>query len=136
MDLQHPLNCLTFNLQRAARNLMRGFEAAARETGLTTPQFSTLALLGELGEAGVTQIADILGTERTTMTRNLDLLARNGWITEVAAEDGRLHLWALTEAGRDRLAMARPVWAAYQAGLVDRIGDGEIRSILTTLKSL
>lgn len=136
MDLTHPFNCLTFNLQRATRSLMRGFEAAAKDSGLTAPQFTTLSLIAGYGQLGVTQIAEMLGTDRTTMTRNLDLLARKGWIAEVATEDGRLHVWTLTDAGRERLATALPVWRAFQAGLVDKIGDSECRTLLETLKTL
>jgi DNA-binding MarR family transcriptional regulator len=136
MDLKHPLNCVTFNLQRAARSLMRGLEAAAKDSGLTTPQFTTLSLLAGYGQISVTRIAEMLGTDRTTMTRNLDLLARKGWIAEVPADDGRLHVWTLTDAGRERLAIALPVWRAFQAGLVDKIGDTETRTLLETLKTL
>jgi DNA-binding MarR family transcriptional regulator len=136
MDLSHPFNCLTFNLQRATRSLMRGFEAAARDSGLTAPQFSTLSLIAGFGQISVTRIAEMMGTDRTTMTRNLDLLARKGWIAAVPAEDGRLHVWSLTDAGRDRLAIALPVWRAFQAGLVDKIGKTETRILLETLKAL
>lgn len=136
MDLMHPINCLTFNLQRATRSLMRGFEAAARDSGLTAPQFTTLSLLAGYGEVGVMQISERLGTDRTTMTRNLEVMARNGWISEVSAKDGRLHLWALTDVGRERLAVALPFWKSFQAGLVDRIGEGEVRSMLETLRSI
>jgi DNA-binding MarR family transcriptional regulator len=136
MDLTHPLNCVTFNLQRATRSLMRGFEAAAKDSGLTVPQFTTLSLLSGFGELSVTGLSERLGTDRTTMTRNLDLLARKGWIAEVAAEDGRLHVWTLTDAGRERLATALPIWRAFQAGLVDRIGADATKAMLTTLAKL
>jgi DNA-binding MarR family transcriptional regulator len=136
MDLMHPLNCLTFNLQRATRSLARGFEAAAKETGLTAPQFTTLALLDGFGEASVTQIAGKMGTDRTTMTRNLEVLARKGWIAEVASEDGRQHVWSLSDAGRRHLETAMPVWQAFQAGLVDQIGEKPTWFILETLKKL
>jgi DNA-binding MarR family transcriptional regulator len=136
MDLTHPFNCVTFNLQRAARNLVRGFEAAAKESGLTAPQFSTLSLMAGFGEVSVTQFSARMGTDRTTMTRNLQVLARKGWIAEVPAEDGRLHVWTLTEAGRERLAKALPVWQAYQAGLVEKLGEGRVRSVLEALTKL
>jgi DNA-binding MarR family transcriptional regulator len=136
MDLNHPLNCLTFNLQRASRNLVRGFEAAAKESGLTAPQFATLSLLAAYGQVQVTQLADLLGTERTTLTRNLDLLARKGWIEEVAAEDARLHLWSLTPLGRERLGAAIPVWQKYQAGLVERLSSTDAEALLAILSRL
>lgn len=136
MDLTHPFNCVTFNLQRATRSLMRGFEAAAKASGLTAPQFTTLSLMAGYGQVSVTQIADKLGTDRTTMTRNLDVLARKRWITTVVSDDNRQHVWTLTDAGKERLAVALPIWRAFQAGLVDKIGEGQVRSILETLVKL
>lgn len=136
MDLAHPFNCLTFNLQRATRSLMRGFEAAAKESGLTAPQFTTLTIIASHGSASVTQVAERLGADRTTVTRNLEVMARNGWIHEEAAEDGRLHVWTLSPDGRAKLDAAMPVWAAYQSGLVDKIGAEGVRTILTTLARL
>lgn len=136
MDLAHPFNCLTFNLQRASRSLARGFEMAAKESGLTAPQFTTLSLMAGFGEVTVTQISTRMGTDRTTMTRNLDVLSRKDWIAEVPSEDGRLHVWTLTDAGRDRLEQSLPIWQAFQSRLVDKIGSETAAALLTTLTKL
>jgi DNA-binding MarR family transcriptional regulator len=136
MEFDRPLNCLTFNLQRATRSLVRGFEEAVREAGLTAPQFTTLALLDGFGEMSVGQIAERLGTERTTMTRNLELLADKGWIAPAAAEDQRMRAYALTEAGRRRLAAAMPAWRAYQRRLVEKLGQGQAHEFVETLRKL
>lgn len=136
MDLGHPLNCLTFNLQRASRNLVRGLEEAAKATGVTAPQFTTLSLIGGFGELTVSQIADRMGTDRTTLTRNLAVMARKGWIVEAEAEDKRLSVWRLSDEGRETLAAALPIWRTFQAGLVDRIGPETATTLLTTLTKL
>jgi DNA-binding MarR family transcriptional regulator len=135
MNFNHPLNCVTFNLQRAARQAIRGFEAAARSAGLTSPQFTTLSLIAGFGSVTVTQLAELLGADRTTLTRNLDVMARKGWINGVEADDQRLHIWELTDAGRAAREAALPVWQAYQRGLVDRIGPDKAEGLLTLLKS-
>lgn len=136
MDFQQPLNCLTFNLLRAARTLVRGFEEAVKESGLTAPQFSTLALLDGFGEMTVGQIAERVGAERTTMTRNLDLLAGKGWIAPVPSEDQRLRAYAITEAGRGRLAAAMPGWRAYQKRLVAALGPEAAEALIETARKL
>jgi DNA-binding MarR family transcriptional regulator len=136
MDLTHPLNCVTFNLQRATRSVMRGFEAAAKDSGLTAPQFTTLSLISGFGEMTVTQIADRMGTDRTTLTRNLAVMARKGWISEAEAEDQRLRVWRLSDHGQEKLAAALPVWRSFQASLVDKIGPETAGAMLATLNSL
>jgi DNA-binding MarR family transcriptional regulator len=136
MDLNHPFNCLTFNLQRATRSLMRQFEQAAKDSGLTSPQFTTLSLISGFGEMSISQLAEKLGTDRTTLTRNLDLLAKKGWIAPVTAGDARLHLWKLTEAGQDTLSKAMPIWRAFQTSLVERLGSDTAAATLTALRQL
>ena len=134
MDFQHPLNCLTFNLQRASRALVRGLETAAKDSGVTAPQFTTLSLVAGFGEMTVSQLAERMGTDRTTLTRNLAVMARKGWIVEAEADDRRLSVWRLAPEGRATLDAALPVWRKFQAGLVDKIGPDAATDLLTTLK--
>ncbi len=136
MDFDHPLNCMTFNVQRAARSLVRDIEAAFKDTGLTAPQFSTLALLSGFGSQTVGQLADRLGTERTTLTRNLAVLAQKGWIAPVSSPDARLHAYDITEEGRAQLRAAMPAWRAFQQDLVARLGAEPSAALLTLLRSL
>ena len=136
MNLTHPANCLTFNLQRTTRRLMRDFEVAAKSAGLTAPQFITLALIEGFGEITITHLAERLGTDRTTMTRNLDLLSRKGWVAEAESEDARLRILKLTKAGEAKLAAALPIWTAFQTGLVENIGTETATDLLATLKKI
>jgi DNA-binding MarR family transcriptional regulator len=52
--------------------------------------------------------------DKTTVSRNLKLLERNGWISSSAASDRRKRQFTLTAAGRKRLAVAMPVWKKAQ----------------------
>jgi DNA-binding MarR family transcriptional regulator len=136
MDLLHPQACLTHGLMRAARSVARGFEAEAAGLGVTAPQFTALTRLAFMGPMTVSQIAARVDADRTTMTRNLGVMAGKGWITEGSAEDRRERVWQLTDAGRQILAQGMPVWQAWQARLVDRLGPEAATQLLATLKSL
>lgn len=136
MNLNHPLSCLIFNTQRAARALSRGFEASVKELGMSAPQFTTLSLLDGFGELTVGRLADLLGTDRTTLSRNLDVMARKGWIEEVASTDQRQRAWRLTLAGKDGLGQALELWQAFQKQAVGRIGEQSAQDLLVTLKGL
>jgi len=52
--------------------------------------------------------------DKTTMSRNLKLFERKGWITASAADDKRERRFAITAAGHARLAAARPEWKKAQ----------------------
>ena len=110
-------DCLCLNAQRAARTLARRYDAALRPAGLTSGQFAILGALNRDDPAPLTELADQLGLERTTLTRNLLLLDRAGLVrSEAGAGDRRVRAVSLTGAGRDRLTAAVPLWQAAQAG--------------------
>jgi DNA-binding MarR family transcriptional regulator len=65
----------------------------------------------------MTRLADLQGVERTTLTRNLTVLARRGLVEWVAAKDGRVRKAALTKAGNAMLHKCLPRWAAAEASV-------------------
>lgn len=113
--------CLCLHLQRAARAVARRFDEALRPLGLTNGQFSLLMALNRPQPPRLGDVAPLLAMDRTTLTANLKPLQRRG-LVGVAADDRdrrsrRLHL---TDAGRDLLVAALPVWR-HTHGQVDRL---------------
>ncbi len=103
--------CLCLHLQRAARAIGRRFDDALRPHGLTNGQFSILMSLNRPEPPRIGDVAPLLAMDRTTLTAAVKPLERRGLLEIVAdPEDGRSRRLALTEAGRDLLAAALPVW--------------------------
>jgi DNA-binding MarR family transcriptional regulator len=136
MNLNHPTTCLTSGLMRLTRALNKGFDQAAAGLGMTSSQFTTLATLSGWGEMSVGDLATALGTDRTTLTRNMGVMQARGWVALVDSQDRRARVWALTDGGRVTLNAAMPIWQSWQAGLVDRLGPGGAVRFLETLKTL
>ena len=77
-----------------------------REVGLTAGQFSTLVAVARNGTVALTPLAEELGMDRTTLTRALAPMERNGWVhTQTSAGDARVRTVELTEEGRDLLSL-------------------------------
>ncbi len=118
-----PALCLATNARLAARALTRAYDAALRPHGLRVTQFSVLvaaALAG--GRATITQIAEALGLERSSLSRALAPLERDGLVRLGPETRHRARHVHLTEAGRARLEAARPAWAAVQEQTADALG--------------
>ncbi|NWK96611.1 MarR family transcriptional regulator [Sphingobium lactosutens] len=129
-------HCLCLATQRAARSLSRRFDEAFRSLGLTSGQFSLLNALNRPQPPSVGSVAHLLAMDRTTLTANLKPLERDGLVrTEADSDDRRVRRLVLTEAGRQRLASAMPIWIAVHgeidAGLTDA---GALRSGLAALR--
>ncbi len=80
MNFDDPINCLTYNAQRIARSMGRQMEIALRPVGLTNQQFSTLTILKHFKVMSTLELADKMGVERTTMTRNLEQMRLKNWL--------------------------------------------------------
>lgn len=131
-----PQNCLTFNLQRAARRLAREMEAALEPEGLSAQQFATLTLLAGLGPQPMTKLAEHVGADRTTLTRNVNVLKRRGLLEDAAADDPRAHCLQISHAGRACLDRALPRWRAQQERTLARLGEDRAQGLLEAARLL
>lgn len=121
------------NLRRATRLITKHYNDALAPVGLTVSQYTLLVALRLLEEAGMVELAEALGTDRTTLTRNLGPLEREGWISTQPGEDRRNRRVSLTAAGRDRLRRAVPLWERAQAEAEARLGTREAARLVRTL---
>ncbi len=105
--------CLCLHVQRAARTLARRFDDALRPLDLTSGQFSLLMSLNRPAPPKMGVVASLLAMDRTTLTANLKPLERRGLLeAKVDPGDRRGRLLMLTDAGRDALRRAIPIWEA------------------------
>ena len=111
-----------FNLRRAARMVSRRYEEALRPVGLRAGQFSILIALSQQPRVPLGALAEGLGMERTTLTRNLQPMIRRGLLADAPhRNDARVRLLSLTDEGRALLKKASPLWQKAQAESFDRL---------------
>ncbi len=106
--------CLCLHVQRAARVLARRFDDVLRPFGVTNGQFSLLMSLNRPDDGPrISDLVLLLGMDRTTLTAALKVLARQGLVVSTPdPKDARAHRLRLTDAGRNVLKDALPVWRA------------------------
>ena len=97
-----------------ARVLTQLYDSRLRGADLEAPQFALLMALEKQGPFGPVELGRRYALDKTTVSRNLKLLERKGWIQSSVAEDQRKRQFILTDAGRQRLAAARPHWKKAQ----------------------
>jgi len=98
-QLARTRNCTCSALRRATRAVTAHYETHFRGSGLRGTQFTILSVLAQAGPLPMTRLADLLGVERTTLTRNLTVLARRGFVAWTGERDGRVRKALLTKAG-------------------------------------
>jgi DNA-binding MarR family transcriptional regulator len=122
-ELAATKDCHCLAARREARAITRIFEERLRRYGLRATQFSILAALSLKGATPISELADFLVVERTTLTRSATLLRQKGWIEHAPSDDAREHRLRITAAGRRKVTAALPAWREAQT-----IVDGLIRN--------
>ena len=112
-------DCYCLEARRHARAITRLYEEKLRPHGLRATQFSVLATLKLKGPSPVTELADFLVVERTTMTRGAAVMAKRGWIEPAETDDARVRAWQLTQQGKLKLKEAFPAWKEVQDSLAE-----------------
>jgi DNA-binding MarR family transcriptional regulator len=130
MNFNDPINCLTYNAQRIARSMGRQMESALRPVGLTNQQFSTLTILRHYKTMSTLELADKMGVERTTMTRNIEQMHRKDWLEPAMAEDKRVRAFQLTETGLKLQSEALPLWQEQQEIFLNSVGNNTARELV------
>jgi len=116
VDSLPDIPCACASVRRAARLVTQlyGHEMGDR---VEPSQFSLLSVLERRSGCNQASLSRALGFDKTTMSRNLRLMKKNGWIERARAEDRRERGYRLTPAGERLLAETRPGWKRAQAKL-------------------
>ena len=111
-----PCGCAT--LRRAARALTQLYEEALRPFGLRSTQFTILQALSFTGEITQGELGRILAMDSTTLTRTLEIMRRQGWITKRRGKDKREWRLQLAVNGKAQLH-------SRSSGLAEHTGSRE-----------
>jgi DNA-binding MarR family transcriptional regulator len=128
-SLAECADCLCLASRRAARIVTRGYDRALRPFGLRATQFSVLVVVSMRGPITIGALAEALGSERTTLTRNLALLEREGWVQSRAGEDARERQLTVTRKGAAIAAEALPAWRQAQRKAQALLGAAAANSL-------
>ncbi|MDE2183346.1 MAG: winged helix-turn-helix transcriptional regulator [Alphaproteobacteria bacterium] len=123
LDLLQTTQCLCLASRRAARAITRRFDKALRPHGIRATQFTLLSALKLAGPQPIGELAELIGADRTTLTRNLAVAAEQGLVALCQDEDdARAHIAAITPAGQRAVKKALPAWRLVQQELTEAMG--------------
>ena len=129
-------NCLVFNTRMAARAVTRRYDAMLRPYGVTAAQFSLLGGIRRGEGKSVSELAERNGIDRTSLTRNLDLLERMGLIVSRPAPKGNARVCDLTDEGETLVQRLVPLWVKAQAEVRELLSAEDFSTTLGVLKRL
>ncbi len=131
---EKPLGCTCFKLRKLTRAMSRLYDQHLATVGLKTTQYSVLANAARAA-LPVAELAELLGLERTTLTRNLKPLLEAGWLELKSGTDSRQRIVTITQAGRAKVKLAYVAWQRAQAEFETLMGRDTVRALHRQLET-
>lgn len=139
LDLTGTGYCAAFSFRMAARAVTRLFDAAMQESGIRSTQFALLVAVAKKQPVAIHTLSEILFIDATTLTRNLDLLRKDGLLSISPRGTMRQRFVTLTAKGESALARSLPLWRKMQDRFISNIGKKhwtELRDEMERLSGL
>ncbi|NOT12598.1 MAG: winged helix-turn-helix transcriptional regulator [Methylococcaceae bacterium] len=130
------MDCVGFNLRKATRAVTQLYDEMLRPAGIRVTQYSLLVVLKIVGPVLVTDLAEKIVMDRTTLSRNLELMEKQGLVNVVPGEDRRTRCVTITESGSAVLLEAYPLWQHAQDKIRESMGEERLQALMADLSAL
>lgn len=122
LDLTGTGYCASLNFRRTTRAVTRMYDSAMQESGVRSTQFAILVAIAKIQPVAMGTLSEVLTIDRTTLTRSLKLLQKEGMITISKRSEMRQRFLELTPAGEKALQRSLPLWRKAHAQFVAALG--------------
>jgi DNA-binding MarR family transcriptional regulator len=128
--------CTCGELRKAARAITLLYDNTFKSSGLLSTQFGVLQVLCEIDSIQITDLAGKLGMDRTTLTRNLSVLERDGFIKISQGIDHRTRIVTATQKGHVAVSKTILKWSEIQCKVKQKLGENSWRELMHNLTGL
>lgn len=129
--------CVNFNLRKAMRAVSQHYDKILAPTKLRCTQFTILTVLSRMDTVTVTDLAEYLVMDRTTLTRNLKPLEKGGYLTILPnMSDKRSRNITITRTGQKAQETATPYWQQAQNEMIAFMGEEDTKQLINSLQKI
>jgi DNA-binding MarR family transcriptional regulator len=114
--------CVAFNLRKSSQVVSRFYAKEMQDSPIRGPLFALMMIIHKRGPATITALANDIGLDRTTLTRNLKPLENKGLIRILQLSANRKEV-TLLPAGEVALSHAVDCWRKAQDKVVGELGE-------------
>lgn len=126
--------CLAVRLRTLNRAVTALYDAL-RPNGLRVGQLNLLVAVARMGTAKPGDLCRLLHMDKSTLSRDVEVLRRHGWLVADEA-GGRSRPLRITPVGRTLLERVAPAWRQAQEQARKLIGDDGAEAVLAMARRL
>ena len=135
INISEVRRCACATVRRTDRVLTQFYDEILAPSGLYITQFTLLATLSQAAPVTINRLAEIMDMDRTTLSRNLEVLVKQHMVRIEEGEDRRMRQVHLTQEGEQALRRALPLWQEAQARIEHALGRERFDGLLTDLSA-
>lgn len=121
--------CTNLKLRQLGRMVTRHYDHFMSEVGLKNTQYALLSHIVKLGPIRPSDLAKRMQIDASTLTRNLQPMAAQGWLKVGSGEDARSRLVEATVLGHSIRSQGQRAWKAAQLALNERLGIEKVMAL-------
>lgn len=122
-------DCLEANTRKMSRVLSTIYTNALKESKLKPTQLSLLSVINAYGKISIGKLSKVMLMDQTTVTRNIKLLKKSGYVKINSGDDRRVKEISLTPKGQEVRDNALPAWQEIQSKVWDKLGEEKVRHL-------
>ena len=135
-DLRGARFCAAFTLCKTVRAVTNLYDSALQPAGVRSTQFAILVAVARSQPVSIGNLSQLLLSDRTTLTRSLALMEKDGLLSISERSTMRQRFVTLSDKGRRSLTRSAPLWRKVQERYVAAIGAGRWRRLQRELEKL
>ena len=130
-----PQGCTNLKLRQLGRMVTRHYDKYMSVAGLKNTQYALLSHIVNLGPIRPSDLARRMQMDASTLTRNLQPMAAQGWLTVGAGNNARDRLVEASSTGLAIRIEGQRVWKEAQLALNQRLGTERVAALHDLLDS-
>ena len=124
-----------FKINQTANKLNNKYNQLLQSFDIAPEQRVTLEIIKYETDVTQTKIANILGKDKTTISRTLNTLEKKGFITK-SQKDKRTNLIEITLKGENILNNSSTKVNSFRKNLISKLNDDEVTNLILLLEKV
>lgn len=128
--------CINLQMMRASHYILKAYDDAYRPFGIRATQMPVLGILARRQPVSIREIADELESERSVMSRRLQIMEKRGWLMEDQKTSAKEKTFVLTQQGNELIESILPVRLDVQQRMTSALTKDELSLLLSLCNKL
>lgn len=128
--------CYCLDMRKASQKVTNIYTTALKPINISVTQFGLLKHIQTLQPINVTDLANVMELDRTTVVRTLKILENRGYILDISEDRKRNRKLILTNNGKSTVNNGTILWSKVQDKFKDFLGEEDLKELLRIISKL